>query len=157
MAEQDREKFERHLSKVQRPGGGGAIDAWSAGEEAPRDGATALSAAFQVRMRDGSGIPMSVEVFGVRFDRDGTSAYFVGIREFMDADPAASNPGFLKGRRGVQMMGRTIPPTTPTRRTEGVLASRASGVTGHLPETRAARETSTAPGYRCWVPQRHED
>jgi len=50
--------------------------------------ATGLSAAFHVSMKDGSGIPLDVEVFCVRFvNREGRAAYFVGIREFTDTSP----------------------------------------------------------------------
>merc|ERR1719424_1449290 len=73
-SDQDRQKFSEQMGR-----------AWLLSEDSL---ATGLSAAFHVSMKDGSGIPLDVEVFCVRFvNREGRAAYFVGIREFTDTTP----------------------------------------------------------------------
>lgn len=70
--EQDQEKFTEQMTRTML----GECD--EAG----------LCAAFNIRMRDGAGIPLAVEAFGVRFvDPEGRQMFFVGIREFTDTAP----------------------------------------------------------------------
>ncbi|CAK0811394.1 unnamed protein product [Prorocentrum cordatum] len=71
-SKQDREKFAEQMGW-----------AWLSGKDI-----VGLSAAFHVSMKDGSSIPLDVEVFCVSFvNQDGHAVYFAGIREFTDSSP----------------------------------------------------------------------
>ncbi|CAK0880361.1 unnamed protein product [Prorocentrum cordatum] len=87
-SEQDRQKFSEQMGR-----------AFATGSDS-----SGLCAAFHVCMKDGSGIPLDVEVFGVGFaNRRGEPAYFVGIREFTDTCPLLEGStvvGTHAGRRG---------------------------------------------------------
>ncbi|CAK0859854.1 unnamed protein product [Prorocentrum cordatum] len=99
-SEKDRQKFSEQMGQA----------------GLPENDFVGLCAAFHVCMKDGSGIPLDVEMFGVGFaNRKGEPAYFVGIREFTDTSPLLKDraaAGLHAGRRGHAQ-------STPGAREEG--------------------------------------